>query len=694
MRVFALTIGLGAYLVFQVQPLMARAILPWFGGAPAVWTTCMLFFQVGLLLGYAYAHALTTRLSPRAQALVHGGLLAVSLAFLPITPNEALRPDGTEEPIRHIVLLLTTSLMLPYVLLAATAPLVQHWWSRIYPSSPYRLYALSNAGSLAGLLLYPFVIEPWLGVRVQSWLWSGVYLFYVASWAGCVRAWLAQAGTSAAVPLALPDETPRPTIAVQALWLTLSGLGVWLLLATTHQMCRDVAVVPFLWIVPLGLYLMSFIIAFDAASWYRREIWLPFMVIAVVGVVYLLHRDYVGDELDLRLQVTIYAVGLFAACMVCHGELYAARPAPRDLTRFFLLVATGGALGGMFVNLAAPRLFLGYWELHLGLTLVVALGGVMWWRTSPNTPPRRRSVVLRRVGGGAWVVAVVLVGTFLFNHAWGQQSHALATRRNFFGILRVYESSSSEIPGTLRTLYHGRISHGDQHRDEPTRPTSYYGHRSGVARALRFHENRLAQQPLRVGIIGLGTGTIAAYAQSGDEFRFYEIDPNVERLARSHFRYLELARGEVEVILGDGRLSLERELASGGPRRFDVLVIDAFSGDAIPVHLLTAEAFELYLAHLDPHGILAVHVSNRHFDLTPVIRTHAADYGWIAAWFEDAGDLKLTDSSDWVLISQQHEFFRHPKIEPRIADWTKKRPFESIRWTDDHSNLFQVLGVE
>jgi hypothetical protein len=693
---YALAIFLSAFLLFQVEPIIARYILPWFGGTPAVWTTCMLFFQVFLLGGYAYAHLLAIYLSPRYQALVHLSLVVGSLVLLPITPGETWKPDGSEDPMLAIVLLLVGTIGVPFLLVSASGPLLQHWFNRVHPTvSPYRLYALSNLGSLLGLVSYPFFVEPQLGLHMQTIFWSAGYGLYavVCAWGAMP---LFRFTTRNASSVNSGDRTGnRPRLPENLLTLALTACGSVVLLASTNQICRDIAVIPFLWVLPLSLYLISFILCFDHSRWYNRRIWVPVVLISLSAVVYLLLQDYGEKEMNLYVQIFIYSAALFACCMVCHGELVRLKPPAGYLTTFYLMVALGGAMGGVFVNLIAPVLFKGYWEFHMGLVATVVLLGLCLFRTGD---PLRTPLVLWS-GRILWVVGIAALAGFLGLHIHEQQESNILTTRNFYGVLRVKETGIGTKFAT-RFLYHGRISHGRQFLIPVMHsyPTAYYGPFSGISLAISRHPERLRlnklkdearQGGLRVGNIGLGVGTIATYSRPGDTYRFYEINPDVDQIAREYFTYLKDAKGAQQVVLGDGRMSLERELANHQSQQFDILAVDAFSGDGIPVHLLTREAFALYWEHLSPGGILALHISNRHFNFSPVIRALARELDKQALWIKDVSDLeKGNDYNEWVLVTSNQTFLRDPFVNFRIAPWPTP---EEILWTDDYSNLFQVV---
>ncbi|HEX2198940.1 MAG TPA: fused MFS/spermidine synthase [Burkholderiales bacterium] len=665
---YAVTIFLSSFLLFLVQPLIARLILPWFGGSAAVWTTCMLFFQVLLLAGYAYAHLLIRKLEGRAAAMVHTALLAAAIVLLPISPSEAWKPAGEDEPISRILLLLGASVGLPYFLLASTSPLLQAWFARARPGeNPYRLFAISNLASLVALVGYPFVIEPFLSAGPQVGLWSWLFAGFAVLCA--IVAWRTPRRPFAASRQEQAAPIGRSTV---MLWLALSATGSVLLLAVTNHLTQNVAAVPLLWLAPLTLYLASFIIAFEGRNWYRPELLWLLVLALLAGMAWLLaDTDY---HFNLPLQLAIFLPGLFLACLFCHGELYRMRPPPRQLTAFYLIVSAGGALGGLLVAVVAPLAFNAYYELGIGLVVLGLLAAL-------------RFAALGRIQGLASLA--VLLGASAAAAYDGLRYHedVRLSERGFYGVLRVKEYGSPGEPGHLRRLVHGAIMHGEQYMDDARRDlvTTYYTETSGIAAAI---ESR-AGKPLRIGVIGLGTGTLAAYGKKGDVYRFYDIDPRVMDIARTEFTYLADSKAQIELALGDARLTLEREAAQG----FDVLAVDAFSSDAIPVHLITREALGVYLKHVRPDGIVAFHVSNRFLNLVPVVARLAKEHGAHAVLIsddsEDEGD-GLRSRSDWVLVSRDAAVLKRRAIVEAGAQPAEDRA-DWRTWTDDYSNLIQIL---
>lgn len=696
---YALAIFVNAFLLFQVQPLIGKLILPWFGGVAAVWTVCLLFFQVALLLGYYYAHVLSQRCRPRVQGRVHAALLAASLFALPILPRETWKPTGSEHPALRILLLLTLCIGLPYFLLSSTSPLLQAWYAKARPgSAPYRFYALSNAGSMLALLSYPLLIEPRLSNSHQGTGWS---LAYAAAAVLCAFIALTAhrsedtqpqlAGAGAAADDSAPTQAESgaaPDGKTKALWMALAGCGSLLLLSITTHVTQNIASVPLLWIIPLALYLLSFILCFEGRPWYRRALFLRLLGLALACMAYALSPSFIA--LPLSLLIGLYCGGLFICCMFCHGELVRLKPDPSYLTTFYLLISLGSAIGAVFAALLAPHIFAGYYELPLALGLCALLVPVVY-RRDPAFPGHRWIVLLALACGlAACLVAIVV-----------RDSERVRLRvRNFYGVLSVIDQLASgrlQLPGKtsaealesqrLRKLMNGAIDHGLQFLTTARRrePTTYYGPESGVGIALRA-ANRSHPEPLRVGLVGLGAGTLAAYGRPGDRYTFYEINPLDVALARQEFTFLSDSRAAVDIVLGDARLSLERQPGQA----FDVLAVDAFSGDSIPVHLLTRQAFELYFRELQPGGVLAVHVSNRYLDLKPVVQAAAAQLGKAAVCVDSQpGHDNGVYHATWILLGNCAGFLGRDEV--LRAGQPFALPAHPQLWTDDFSSLFPLL---
>jgi hypothetical protein len=673
---FAATIFLGAFLLFLIEPLFAKLILPWFGGSAAVWAICLVFFQSALLLGYLYADATIRRLVPQRQSVLHLGLLLVSLMWLPIAPEIFWRSHVEIDPAWRILGLLTFSLGLPFVLLSATSPLLQTWYARRASGrSPYPLFALSNLASLLALLSFPFLIEPRLSSREQSILWSSLYGLFVICCA--LSAWLSRNYTPQAflrneTPEATEREAPAgdtpPALGSKLLWLSFSACGSMMLLAVTNHLSQNVAPVPLLWVVPLALYLLSFALVFAKRQFYWRWFVARLLAVALGCAGYAIHDASVTHA--IQISVPLFCGTLFVACLFCHGELVQRKPRVRHLTSFYLTIALGGALGAVSVGLLAPHILSGVSELPIILLLTAVLAAIVLW------------------GEGwwariFWAGMAIAMGAVLVLNIRETGEDTVRRMRNFYGAIRIQEFNTGlKLP--YRSLVHGTIQHGAQYLSFPENrnPTTYYGRRSGVGLALRF----CCEGTKRVGVIGLGTGTLAAYGKPGDSFRFYEINPQVIAVANGWFTFLKQSPAESEIILGDARLSLESE----PPQQFDVLAVDAFSGDAIPVHLLTKEAFAVYFRHLKPDGILAVHTSNTYLNLAPVVKLLAEDADYptrLIASEEDAS--MMISSADWVLVTRNQEFLNKPETFP--GSQTIEVPARLRLWTDDYNNLYEIL---
>jgi len=668
---YGLTIFLSAFLLFQVQPVIGKMILPWFGGSAAVWTTCMLFFQMLLLLGYAYAHFLMQLSASKLASTLHIALLAASLIFLPLAANTALRPTGSEDPTLRILLLLGASIGLPYFVLSSTGPLIQAWFAREKRDAvPYRLFALSNFGSLLALLAYPVLVEPRMPVQWQSWCWSGLFLCFVLSCAAL--AWRAQ-GLPAVHQM--HDELP-PTASMRKhlLWIALAACPSVMMLAVTSFITENVAPVPLLWVLPLALYLVSFILCFEGKAWYRRVVFLPLLVISLAAMAYV--PGYAIGKLPILATMAIELAAFFVICMVCHGELAALRPHASRLTGYYLMLAIGGACGGLFVGLVAPYCFNSNYEYSIGLLVTAIIAAIVAIRLHI---PKRYQVLVSVL---AALLIVKLGSVRIADHLADLRTARLMVR-DFYGVQAVFQNGEGD--GAVRVLMHGQIIHGMQAVSPANAhvPLTYYGTDSGVGRVL---QTRGSLGPMRVGLVGLGAGTLAAYGRAGDDYQFYEIDPKVIEIANTQFSYLANNPGHSEMHLGDARLTLDRQPS----QQFDVLVVDAFSGDSVPAHLLTREAFAIYFRHLKPDGILAMHVSNRFLDLAPVVKSGAESFGKIVRIVNRPADTGGTIfKSSWIVISPNSAFFDNAAFNGIAQPITVSPGFRT--WTDDYSSIFAVL---
>ncbi len=693
---YALSIFLSSSLLFLMELVAGKRLLPLLGGSAAVWTTCLVFFQCALLLGYFVAHWLVTRGSARSQATAYLVMLALSLIQLIATARVTLHAS-VHAPVRSVLWLLAVLIGLPFVTLSVTSPLLQAWYARSLhhamsrgiaaPPHPYRLFSISNLGSLAGLVSFPWLIEERLGLRDQATvLAAGVFVLGVLCAALARSAWtvplLPLHGEDAPlVMLKAPAEegldeeasieSPASFVPEPMWWILLATCGSFLLSATTNYL-NHIITAPLLWTLPLVLYLLTFTVAFGSERWHPR---VPTAILGAVGVAVAVFLPGSFDStMPLGAVIVMASVALFGACLFFHSELHRRRPPADRLTAFYLCIAIGGSLGAIMVGVVAPYVLSGDYDLAVGLLFATLLGVAVSW--SWGMPVRIASGML---------AAFVTVAVTLFANTFGD--YALDSVRNFYGTLTVAETS--RIHGQFRVfsraLFHGTTDHGEQvfREDVYNRPITYYSSTSGVGLAMTYC---CGNAPRRVGVIGLGTGTMAAYGRPGDTIRFYEINPAVEPLARTYFTYLRNSPAKVDVVTGDGRISMTTE----PPQNYNVIVVDAFSGDAIPVHLITAEALALYRRHLAPGGIIAFHVSNNFLDLAPVVRQLASAAGLGSVLILNApDDARLAFAALWVLVSDNQRFLNLPAVRQGSM------PIDTIPglrlWTDDYNTLVPIL---
>jgi hypothetical protein len=686
----ALIFGAAA-LLFAVQPIISKHVLPWFGGSSAVWTTALLFFQTLLLAGYALAH-LVSRCSRPRQFWILGALAGLAVLSLPILPSSEWLPSPTVPPQLQLLGLLLTNVGLPYMLLAAASPLIQDWAGRAGAGrGAYRLYAWSNAGSLVGLLSYPLLVEPFFSTTTQAWLWSGLFLLTMGGLAWQLRQRLPAPATAvseqpasscaieaSADSLAVttssdsPAATDRnaelpPGWGVRLQWLLLPLAASALLVALTNYLTQDIAAVPFLWVLPLAIYLITFIVAFSGEGAYDRQMvaW-PFLFMGLLAAGLAASSQIV--PLAIAVGGPLFILAIYT--LVLHGELFRLRPPARYLTAFYLYLSAGGALGGLLAAVVAPLLLPLPHEFHLAIVLTTGLVLVRWWRGGDWQPWARRPAL----GWGLAILLSVGVTAYLAYDIRQDLERPHRIARNFYGSLQVVKQADRVL------LKHGKIMHGWQMNEDPCRPTSYYGPTSGLGRAVRL----LPQgRPSRLGMIGLGTGTAANLAT---EVTFYEINPQVLEIAESEFSFLRDCGKPPAVVLGDARLSL----AAQPPQNFDLLALDAFSGDAIPIHLLTREAFAEYERHLAPGGLIAVHVSNQYLDLVPALHGIAQEFGWTAAVIDDAGNHDETTTTVWVLIFTSLDQVRLA-YDRGLVIATDFEIEKTVLWTDRYSSLLPLL---
>lgn len=738
---FFLAILTGASLLFLVQPMVAKMLLPLLGGSPSVWNTCMVFFQAGLLGGYAYAHALASRRSLRTQVLVHGVVLLVPFVLLPIGARGLGAPPEAGSPVAWLLGALTLTCGLPFFVVATTGPLIQRWFSRTGhrdAADPYFLYAASNVGSFAGLLAYPFVLEPWLPLRGQARLWTIGYGLYVLFVLGC-GAWLLRRGGEDA-SVAVGAGSAGVGWAQRVRWLLFAFVPSSLLLATTQYLTTDIASVPLLWVVPLALYLLTFVLVFSKGrpAWLVPASGVALALLAVAVAVV----TFPGVEPDGLVELTLALLAMVAAALVAHGRLADARPAAAHLTQYYLVIALGGVLGGAFNALAAPVVFDDVLEFPLMLAAACFLRPAWGGSDRPRAwldvaVPAGLAFLLVATGrfvegardlaplAGTWIAVglpsmlclatmgwtrrFALCFAVLLGFAWQRTANTVDVihqERTFFGVHRVLDfkgktykiddAGSLVFENPYRVLLHGPTRHGMQSLDARRRamPTTYF-HPSGPIGQV-FETLHARGRPIRMGLIGLGAGSLAAYGAEGDVFTIYDIDPEVVRIARNPewFTFVADSKAKLDFVLGDGRL----RIADAPDAAYDLIVIDAFSSDAIPAHLLTKEAVEIYLRKLRPDGLIAFHLSNQYVDLAPVVEAiaHALGKRGGVRWDRAEGFgaiVEAKDDSTWGVIAASDEAYPFDGDERWWAIPREELAATRSRylWTDDFSNVVGAL---
>ncbi|MGD9591385.1 MAG: fused MFS/spermidine synthase [Candidatus Berkiella sp.] len=679
MIAFSLSIFLSAFLLFIAQPLLAKKLLASFGGTPTVWLSIVLFFQSILLLGYLYAFILTKIKRLKLQVHIHVVLLITSVAFIPVIPIESKLFLQAWPPL-GVFGILAATLCLPAMVIAASSPLLQYWYCQCYQTQyPYRYYALSNAGSLIGLLAFPFLLEPFFGLQFQLYGWSLLYIVYLCTAGVCLYIVYHQK-TKQTKDAALNPPLKKSSM---LFWVILTFLSCALLLSSTQIMLQDVAGFPLLWVVPLSLYLISFIITFSYPSLYVNYAWAALFI----GICATLFYYFSHHALSLTNQIFLYCGLLFSGCMICHGELYQLKPDKTHLTTYYLLIALGGVLGGVFVNLIAPLIFNQWWEFYGSIFGILGCLGILITINYSNKPSQP-------VISTVWLISFISLGALLYLHLKNAHQDVMLSHRNFFGGFEVTERFANNHELHYRTLTNGSILHGKQFLfpEKRNNATTYYSQQSGVGLAIAYQreiKRNTALPGLSIGVIGLGSGTLAALTESQDTLRFYEIDPDVEKIARNYFYYLKDARATTHVIIGDGRLKLLEELKTKGSCQFDVLAIDAFNGDAIPVHLLTLQALEIYLEHLAPQGILAFHTSSRYVDLLAPLQALASKmHLYMFTTFNNEDLNNGIFNAQWVLMSKSGDIGPFLYLKQSLLF-----PEEKIIpvWTDDYNYLLSVI---
>jgi len=706
--IYGITIFVSAFLLFQIQPLISKYILPWFGGTTSVWTICMIFFQAVLLLGYLYAHFITKYFSNKKQIFIHSAFLIGSIAFLPILPSSAWKPETSDIPELQILLMLFASIGLPILILSATSPLIQSWISKInQKKSPYKLYALSNAGSLIALISFPFLFEPLLPISTQATVWLGIFIAFILF---CFVSAIALWKYGQPIKQILKQQTEKilkPTKKLKFYWISLAFITSTLFLAVTNKVSQEISVVPFFWVVPLSLYLLTFIIAFskkEKKDYHSTNLFLYVIFIFIISVLV-----FTGLE-NIFIQLAIYSILLFLFCLVCHTELSRLKPHSNYLTSFYLIIAFGGVLGGIFTGIIAPIIFNSYIELIIAfvvcalisLFVLLKIKGIylelslLKPKLVQITLTTRHKQLIKKTKLSNFFTIAILIGLIIFSSSGviyfikkDKSIYTVEQTRNFYSTLAVKVKKSEEHNEHAIMLISGNIMHGTQSLEQEKRgqPTSYYTTGSGINRLFKVLAEK--NQTLRIGAIGLGTGTISAYGKEGDYFNYYEINPEVERLCKKYFSYLFDKNIDFKITLGDARINLEKE----NSQNYDVFVLDAFTDDAIPIHLLTKEAFEIYLKHLAKNGIIAAHISNKHIDLEPVVHKIAQHFNMQAITISNmiqSDILHTNTSSAWVLISKNQELLNSDIIQQKVSTENVDLEKQDL-WTDDYSNIFKVL---
>ena len=669
---------LSGFLLFQVQPMMARYILPWFGGSATTWTVCLLFFQIALLLGYAYAYLFTKPFGLRTQIIVHVCVVAVSLASLPITPSDTFKPTDASDPTWRILMLLLVSVGLPYFVLATTTPLVQRWLAALGTETPSRLFALSNLGSFLGLVTYPAVVDLYLPTNSQTWWWSASYVAYAVMTAGFAALTFFMWDRASRSELGTPTTKQAPTRWRDAgVWFLLSMLGSVSLLAITNYITSYVAVNPFLWILPLSIYLLSFVIAFGRPAFYSPR------VIGILYAVALAYNFFTATDYGIDSAFGVIAINLVCflfCCLVCQGELARRQPPASALTFFYMTLAAGGAMGGVFVSVVAPIVFPDYWELPIGLIGVGVLFICLY------LPWRDRRLALASLVMCLGVLAAV--GFVILSEVF-EGEEVIDQRRNFYGVIRV-EEVDDEDPNTARyVMKQAGERQGEQYQAAARRDLAPcdFNPDSGIGRTVDYLQRRNGGG-LRIGVVGLGVGMLVTQGRAQDSYQYYELNPQVTDLANEDFSFLKDTKSKVSVVGGDGRLSLERELKAQGPHNFDLLHIDAFRGNAPPAHLMTKEAFELYFKHLKPDGVLAVTSHRDYYDASSLFRGMADVVGAQVRWFPAAKSCYT--GVGFAIFSRSGDLFADERVRARAGEWDDHGT-SKIVWTDQKSSLMSLL---
>lgn len=674
----AATIFLSAFLLFLVQPIAGKLLLPWFGGSSSVWATSMLFFTSVLFLGYCYTFFLTRR-SLATQVRIHriaigiGALAALVSLFVwqGLFPSLEWTIASTLPPALKTLAALFLGIGVPYFLLATTGPLIQYWYGILSAQEPYKLYAVSNAGSLLALASYPFLVEPATLLAEQEMVWALLFIVFAVLLASVMRG---VAGTRPAQAAGERIEQPR-----LLLWVLYAALPAFMLVATTTEITQTIAPLPLLWIIPLSLYLVSFILAFAG---YRGGILVPLLLLASAYGAW----EYI-DEISYGVEWRIFfdCAVLFFLAWHAHAHVYRLRPDAAQSPNFYMLISSGGMLGTLLASVVPPLIFPDYYEFAIGLALSAALALHV---TPAPWPFRSSDVRLYALRIALTSLVLTLIAYALYAHITERRDAGHAhISRNFYGTLKVY------VDAGYRSLMHGMTLHGVQVTDPELEfiPFAYYSPESGAGRAIMYSRLRNPDDSLAIGILGLGAGMTAAYCTPKDRFVYYEIDPRVESVARKYFTYLTRCP-QAEIRLGDGRILMDQEYREGKTGKYDVVLADAFADDTIPVHLITKEAIRRYVSHLkDERGIVGMHISNRYLDMLPVLMAIAQEekLSLLNVYTNSEASGQPTNSH-WVLLSPSPETFTAPIFKDAATPLPEKR----VRaWTDSYSNLLSVLDL-
>lgn len=677
--IFGLSIFISAYLIFYIQPMLAKKILPLLGGSSFIWIACILFFQIGLLLGYVYAYLLSKVQSTIKQGIIHLILMAFSLAYLPLSVTYQVESINTVTSLTAIMMLSQT-VLLPFVILSASSPLLQSWYCRIrHTPFPYSFYSISNIGSLLGLLVYPFLVEPLVGIQAQMLGWSWIFGFYLILLTGCLLLFSIKANVE--ITKTTRATTPLKTI---GFWLFLTFLSSSLLLTISHFLTQEIINLPLLWILPLVLFLISFIVTFRTDKSYDRQFWGASWIIWVVSYAWLVVTKQQGGF----PFVIVLSMLMYSGCMVCHGELIRHRPEWVNLTHFYLIIALGGALGGVFINFIALPIFNEWWDFYFILVSISII--VIYAARGISASSSSKSHNIFFAVSFLSIVSVLLVVYF---QVASPDVNLVVKKRNHFGLVEVNDIYNKVRQKTVRVLFHGNIVHGLEELDSQSdEAKTYYAAHSGVGLAIQYLQSK--KDAVSIGVLGLGVGSLSFYGRENDEIHFYEIDKDVIEIAKKYFSFLSQSKANIHLYHNDARIALKQQLEQDGSKQFDLLVADAFSGDVVPFQLLTLEAFQLYKAHLSKGGIIAIHISNAFLDLLQVTQALANQYQLPLHFVHSRENTsELVYATNWVLISQ----------DKGLANWLEAKKGDNIvathlkskemLWTDDKSSILQLINL-